>query len=182
MEFVKIVRPTLGEPALGVGPHLFIGIELGSVGGKRFQMEAREPPAHLAHALALVDAGVVPEQNHVAAKVVQQVFEKRAHLVVPDVVGVALEVEADVPALGRDRDSGDDRDSISSIAMAHDGGLASRRPGLAQHRDQEEPRLVDEDDVGAQPCGFFFTRGHSRSRQRAIASSSRSSARRSGFW
>jgi hypothetical protein len=36
--------------------------------------------------------------------------------------------------------------------------------------------------VGAQPCGVFFTRGHWRRCQRAIASSSRSSARRSGFW
>lgn len=68
-ELGQIVWPTVRESALGVGPYLFVGIELGRVGGKRFEMETREPPAHLAHALALVDAGVVPEHHHVAAKV-----------------------------------------------------------------------------------------------------------------
>jgi hypothetical protein len=36
--------------------------------------------------------------------------------------------------------------------------------------------------MGAQPCGVFFTRGQSVRFQHSMAASSRSTARRSGFW
>jgi hypothetical protein len=36
--------------------------------------------------------------------------------------------------------------------------------------------------VGCQPCGVFFTRGHSDRFHSVMAASFRSTARRSGFW
>ena len=43
------------------------------------------------------------------------------------------------------------------------------------------PVLVDEDEVGPQPCSVFFTRGQSRRIHCSIRASSRSKARDSGF-
>ena len=145
-------------------------------------MQPRKPSADFPNPFSLVDAGVVPDHEDVPAKVAQQVPEELADLVVPDVVGVALKVEADAPALRRKGDARDHGDAIMPVAMVNDGRLAARSPGLSYRGDQEEARLVDEDDVGTQPRSVFFTLGHVRRFHRSMASSSRSSARRSGFW
>ena len=68
------------------------------------------------------------------------------------------------------------------VAMMNEGRLTARSPALSHRGDQEETRLVYEDDVGTQPRTVSFTFGQVRCFQRSIASSFRSSARRSGFW
>ncbi len=52
--------------------------------------------------------------------------------------------------------------AIMPVAMVNDGRLAARSPGLSYRWDQEEARLVDEDDVGTQPRSVFFTLGQVR--------------------
>jgi len=134
-----------------------------------------------AQALALVGLGVVQQRDHVSAQVAQQVAQELADLDLADVLQMKAVIQAQALAAGADRDARDDRDLVAPSVMAADGGVAARGPG-AQHRgDQQEPRFVDEDEVGAQPRGVFFTRAHSLRFQRSIASSSRSSARCSGF-
>jgi len=129
-----------------------------------------------------VNAGVVPDHDDVSAEVAQQVPKELADLVVPDVLGVALKVQADTPAPGSKGDARDHGDAIMPVAVTNDGRLTARSPGLSHRGDQEEARLVDEDDVGTQPRSVFFTLGQVRRFQRSMASSSRSNARRSGFW
>jgi len=182
MQGHEIIRATVGQAPLRVGPDLFIRVELWGVGREELEVQPREATTELADPISLVDAGLVPEEEDGAAEMAQQVPEERAHLVVPDVLRVDLEVEADPLALGRDADPGDDREAIAAVAMADDRRLPTRRPGLAQGRDQEEARLVGEDDVGTQPRSVFFTRGQSFRFQRSMRTSSRSRARRSGFW
>ncbi len=77
------------------------------------------------------------------------------------------------PPLAKPRPSGGE---------GHDRGLTHRAPGLPDRRDQEEARFVGKDEMGAQPCGVFFTRGQPARFQAAMAASSRSTARRSGVW
>ena len=177
-----VVGATVGETPFGVGPDGFVGVELRGVGRKEFEMQPREPAADLPNPFSFVNAGVVPDHDDVPAEVAQQVPEEFADLVVPDVVRVALEVQADAPTPGRKGDARDHGDAIMPVAMMNDGRLTARSPGLSHRGDQEEARLVDEDDVGTQPRSVFFTLGQVRRFQRSMASSSRSSARRSGFW
>lgn len=177
-----VVGATVGETPLGVGPDGFVGVELRGVGRKEFEMQPREPAADFPNPFSFVDAGVVPDHDYVPAEVAQQVPEEFADLAVPDVRDVALEVQADAPTPGCKGDARDHGDAIMSVAMMNDGRLTARSPGLSHRGDQEEARLVDEDDVGTQPCSVFFTLGQVRRFQRSMASSFRSSARRSGFW
>ena len=177
-----VVGATVGETPLGVGPDGFVGVELRGVGRKEFEMQPREPAADFPNPFSFVDAGVVPDHDYVPAEVAQQVPEEFADLAVPDVRDVALEIQADAPTPGCKGDARDHGDPIMSVAMMNDGRLTARSPGLSHRGDQEEARLVDEDDVGTQPCSVFLTLGQVRRFQRSIASSFRSSARRSGFW
>ena len=112
----------------------------------------------------------------------EKVPQKGTDLGVADVVPMAAEVEAEAVALGADGDAGDDRDAVVAVPVIHVRSVATPRPGPAQGWDQEEARLVDEDDVRPPARGVFFTLGHSLRIQRAMRSSSRSRARRSGFW
>ncbi len=178
----EVVGAAVGETSFGVGPDGLVGVELRSVGRKAFEMQPREPAADFPDPFSFVNAGVVPDHDDVPAEVAQQVPQEFADLAVPDVCGVALEVQADAPTPGCQGDARDHGDAIMPVAMMNDGRLTARSPGLPYRGDQEEARLIDKDDVGTQPRSVFFTRGQVRRFQRSMASSSRSSARRSGFW
>ena len=157
-----VVGTTVGETPLRVGPDGFVGVELRSIGRKVFEMQPREPATDLPNAFSFVNAGVVPDHNDVPAEVAQQVSEEFAHLVVPDVLRVALEVQSDAPTPGRNREARDHGDAIMPVAMMNEGRLTARGPGLSHRGDQEEARLVDEDDVGTQPRSVFFCLGQVR--------------------
>jgi len=177
-----VVGATVRETPFGVGPDGFVRVELRGVRRKKLEMQPREPAAEFSNPFSFVNAGVVPDHEDVAAEVAQQVPEESADLVVPDVPRVALEVQADAPTPGSKGDARDHGDAIMPVAMMNEGRLTARSPGLAHRGDQEEARLVDEDDVGTQPRSVFFTRGQFLRFQRSMTSSFRSSARRSGFW
>jgi len=99
-----------------------------------------------------------------------------------DVVMVPLVVEAEALTDGADRETGNDRDAIAAMPVAQQRRVAARRPGAEHGGREHETGFVYEDEVGPQPNGVCFTRGQAFRFQRAIAGSSRSRARRSGFW
>lgn len=108
--------------------------------------------------------------------------EELADLDLADVVQVKLVIEPETLTARTDRHARDHRDLVATVAMADDRCLSARGPRSEHVGDQEEPRFVAEYDVGAQPSGVFFTLGQTWRFHRRIASSSRSMARRSGFW
>src|SRR4030042_3824628 len=93
-----------------------------------------------------------------------------------------MEVEADVLASEAHGDRRDRRDPVVTVAVPDDRGLAAGSPGAADVRDQQEPAFVQEGQVRPQPLGFFLMAIQRYRFPRSIASSSRSTARRSGFW
>ena len=66
--------------------------------------------------------------------------------------------------------------------MPEQGRLAAGCPGPPHKRHHQEAAFVEKDESGAYPGGVFFTRGQSALTQRWMAASSRSMARRCGFW
>jgi hypothetical protein len=181
VEGIEIVGATVRQASLGVGPHHLVRIELGGVGREELELETRVTPAQLPDRLALVDRSVVHKHDQVAAQVAQQIAEKGTDVGLLDVVAVAAEVKSYALANGTDRDGGDDREAIVSVAVVDTGRVATRRPGPPQGGDQEEARLVGEDEVRPPARCVFFTLGQRVRFQRSMRSSSRSSARRSGF-
>src|SRR5574341_661683 len=180
-EGTAIVGPAVGELALRQCPAPFVRVQLRGVGGEPLEVQAGELGAQGADEGTLVDLAAVPQHDDGAPEMAQELPEKAAHLRRMEVLVVELEVEAEALAPRADRQAGDDRDAVVALPVAEQGSLAGGGPGPAHAGDEQEPGLVYEDEVGAQPRGVFFTRGHSARFHRAMAASSRSRARRSGF-
>jgi len=176
------IGTTVGQVGLEMIPDAFVGIQLRGVGRERCQVEAGRAAEQLLHGLPAMNAAIVEQHDEVAGDLAQQVAEERRDCVALDIVSIELAVQRAPKALRADGDARDGRDAVVCVPVAHKRGLAHRTPRLADRGDQEEARLVDEDEVGSQPCGVFFTRGQTVRFHAAMATSSRSRARRSGVW
>ena len=113
-----------------------------------------------------------------------QLFEKLECAFAVDVgVRVETEIERETIALGRNT-HGSDRRYLPMCrgALAQHRRVALQAPGAAYQGSHQQTRFVDEDDAGPQARSVFFTRGQSCLIQAWMRSSSRSKARRVGFW
>lgn len=180
-EIERCVGPPVGQRRFRQRPDPFVRVELGRVRREILEPQASMPREQRPNHRPLMRFAVVPQDDDGAGEMSEQVLEKAGCGDRANVLGMTLEIEPAPPAQGAHRDAGDDRDAIVAVPVAEDRGLAARCPRPPHGRRDQEARFVDEDEVGAQPRGVFFTRAQSRVFHRAIAASSRWSARRSGF-
>ena len=173
----------IGQVGLGPAPDPLGRIEFGGIGGEVDQVEPGMAPAQSGQEGTPVDRGVVQQDDDGAPQVTEEVAKAEDDLRGMEVhVELAAEVEPAVPTAGAQAEGGKDRDSVMALGVPQERRLAPWGPGAPHQRGQLEPGLIEEDEVGAQPPGVFFTRGHSFLFHRSILASSRSRARRSGFW
>ena len=98
-------------------------------------------------------------------------------------IGMQAKVQRDPIAIWQDAQRGDGRDLCwGASALAQHRRVSAHAPGAAHQRRHEHPGFVEENDARPQARGVFFTRGQSCSIQARMRSSSRSTARRVGFW
>lgn len=180
-EFVEGVRAAVCESSLGESPYPLIGIEFGGVAGEVLQMKARMASAALAQLGSGVNATVIEQHDDVAAKMAKELAEEGVNFLMGDVAQREVAVETQTAAAWTHRDARNHRDLVPMSAVAQQRSLPAGCPGLEHGRNQQEAGFVHKDKVRPQARGFFFTRGQSTCFHRAIAVSSRSAARRSGF-
>jgi len=183
------LHQVLGAVGSGIGqrlfeqrPYAFVGVEFRRVGRKGFEMQPGTAQDERMDGAGLVNLSVVEQGDHVSAQMAQDIFKEAADHVAVDVGVEQLAVQSHAPSLRADGDSGDGRDPVVAIDVAVNRRPTARTPRLAHRGNQQKARFVEEKDVGSQPRGVCFTRGHTVRFHRAMASSSRSMARRSGFW
>lgn len=178
---IHIAGTSVGQSTLGQRPDAFIRIELRRIAGKILHMQAGMAMSKSPQGLPFVNLAIIQQRDDVPAKMTQQMSEEFADLKSADIVQIKAVIQAQALNPGADRNSRNGRDFIPASEMTENGRLSARRPGLQHVRNQEEPRFVEKDEMGAQPCGVFFTCGQRCRFQRSMASSFRSRARRSGF-
>lgn len=79
-QLVEIIRSPVREAAFGQAPHRFVRTELGRIGRKVLEVQARELAAELAGGIAPMNSAPVPEHDDMAAQLAQQVAEELEHL------------------------------------------------------------------------------------------------------
>lgn len=181
-QVVQVFGPTVRQGVVHLVPDRLIGIELGGIRWEALQVQSWKAATQRADRLALVRFTVVPEDKQVATKVPKQVTQKVADLGLPDVLAMKLGIQPEPAAPWADRHGGNGRDPVVLVDVPNYRRLATRPPGTANRRDQQEPGFVEESEMGAQPRRFFLMRGQASRFQASMAASSRCVARRSGFW
>ena len=91
----------------------------------------------------LVGGGIIQQRDDGTPQMPQQLAEKPADLLLPDVVEVEQIVEAQLMPPGAHRNPGNDGNLVPPpLAMTMEGSLALRGPGLDHGGNQQEARLV----------------------------------------
>ena len=163
-------------------PHAFIWVQFWSISRKGHQVQTRGASKKLLHRIPAMNLAIIEQNNQVAWYLSQELVEECRDFFAMDIVLVELTVQGTTKALRTYRNSRNSGNPVMAIPMDHNRCFSHRTPGLADRGNQEEARFVDKDEMGCQPRGVFFTRGQTDRFHASMAASSRSKARRSGFW
>ena len=173
----------VGELCFEMRPHPFIRVEFRRVAGKPFEMQTRAPRLQGLDVRPLVNAAAIQHDDHLAAEMTQQGAEEDGDLDVADILArMQMQIEANPAARCTDGDGGNRRDLVALVAVPDDWRLAPGRPGPPDIGDQQESAFVGERQMSLQALRVFFILVQRYRFQRSMAASSRSIARRSGFW
>jgi hypothetical protein len=157
-QFRPVLGRTVGQGMFGLGPYEFIGVEFRGVPGETLHVESRMPAQEVLNQLSPVDRASVPEEEDRSTDVVQEGAHEGHHLHPGEVLVMKPEIERQVLPLGRHGEGRDGGDPIPLVAMAEQGCLAHGSPGLTDMGDEQEPALIEEREVSAQPLPFFLAR------------------------
>lgn len=157
LEVAQILGDAIGQRPLEMVPHEFIRIELRRVSRERIGMQARMGAEPLFDHGAFMRSPAIPEQDHVAPQVPEQVSEELGHFRGSNVlVGMEPGVQHDAPPFRRDAEGRDRRNLVPVPGAVQPGSLPPGRPGAGDVRDQQEAALIEEDQMGPKPFGVFL--------------------------
>ena len=98
-------------------------------------------------------------------------------------IGMKSKVHVETIFSGSNAECTDNRDfPMRTGFLIQERSLTTRTPGSPDQRSHQHATFVDKDDMRLQSGSFFLMRGQSTLIHSLILVSSRSTARRSGFW
>lgn len=184
-KFFKAVRSEIGKGiSLKPAPEVFHGVELRSVRGKEVWLKLRRIAEKRLSPFGPVGQKTVPEDNGGDFDLATKLVEKAAYINGVE-VGVRKEAEEKAYAISfrRHEQCRYSRNlSVGAGSLRQNRRVPARRPTSPYQGGHQQAAFVYKDYSGLKPCGFFLMRGHSSFIQRPISFSSRSLARRRGFW
>ena len=184
-EAVQVIKRQVGQ---GIGfevtSDIFGGIQLRGIGWKKHGVETGVLSQPSLHPSTPVGQQAIPQQDPLVRQLVQELSQEFSDPLGCDVrAGMEAEIQMHAVPLRVDHQSGDDGNLLPGAAsLVQQRPVPAGRPAPPDQRCHQQAALIEEGQPGVQPRGFFLIRGPCRFTQRWIASSSRSMARRSGFW
>ena len=167
-----------------IAPDVFDGIEFGCVGREEMRMQARVVRKKLAGALRAMGLKTVPNQGDGSGELLEEHAKEMDDSTRIDVgVGVKPKIQVEILPLGRYAKCRNHRHFLMRArTLIEQRRLASWTPRAANQGRHRHATFVDKDEPRLQARGFFLMQGHSVLTQPSMKSSSRSTARRAGFW
>jgi len=139
------------------------------------------PPLHLDRTMGFQ---TIPDQNDRILNMATKLLQEHLHLCAVDVcIRQQGKIKSYSSSFGGYGKSGNGRHLlIMAGSLIQQRGFSFGSPTPTHQWSHQQPRFIQEDKGGFQAPRVFFTRGQSFLIQRWMTSSSRSRARRSGFW
>jgi len=182
---LEVVRRPVGQRIpFEVTPYILDRVEFGRITREE---EGMQMPHRLEERPGLpgtMGLEMIPEEDGGGVQLPQKMTEKFDHgFRVYIGIGMETEVEIDTVAGGSytQRSNGGNL-FVTAGSLVQDRSDTAGRPTASDQRGHQQTGLVEKNEKSLQAVGFFLMRGHSSRTHRWISASSRSLARRSGFW
>lgn len=167
-----------------IGPDVLHRVEFGSIGRKKGDVQIGGCVDEGSHLPGPVGGQAVPDQYNRLTQFPEEVAKKLDHQRSID-IGVRMQpkIQPNSIATRIDAESGNGGDFlVSSGPLVQHRRMPARVPAAANQGRHQQAGFVEENEVRFQSAGFFLMRGHSCFIHRWMHTSSRSIARRVGFW
>lgn len=136
---------------LEMTPQVFHRVEFGRIRGQPFHLHPTACTGHvLAHQLAPVDRGPVPENQQFAGHMLLQVLEEFDDVGPFEGSGMNLKVEA------QQHQTANEGQALPVEGLLQQRRLPAWGPGPPAGRPSAQPAFVDEDDLAALLGSFFL--------------------------
>jgi len=133
------------------------GVKFGRVAGERIGVQAPVAGQQSLDGVGPVGPSPIPQQDHGAPDVAQEVPKELGHLRRSNVlIGMESHIQRHTPSLGGHPQRRDGRDFGPVARHRQPGGLPARRPGADDVRDEQEAALVEKDQMGPKLSGLFL--------------------------
>lgn len=140
-----------------ISPDLLDRVEFRSVGGERFEVQAREVGLQLAYFRTAVHVASVPDHNDRATEMFKELPHEPSNCHgFKVIVDEGAEVQPEALGLRRKRQGGGQRHLVVMLRpLFENGGLAFRGQCATDERRHEHAALVNQDQMGTQAaCAF----------------------------
>jgi hypothetical protein len=138
-------------------PDLLHGIELRGICGELLNMQPWIAFLKRGNGCSLVDRASIPQEHDMTPQVAQQGSHEARHVNGLEVVGLEVDVQPHMLALGGHREGRQGREAVMLVAVGNDGRMACRGPGAPPRGDEEKSTFIQEGQVGPQAVGFFLS-------------------------
>lgn len=153
----KVSGDTVGKATFEVCPDEFVGIELRGVSRKMVRVDSWIVPKERLSELGLVERAAVPEKDDRSREMPRKMSEKLPDLFALKIsVGIEARVESEAFPFRRDGDGRDRRDFGPTSGNNKGWRVSLLCPSPLDVRDEREPTLIQEYQVGAKPFGLFL--------------------------
>jgi hypothetical protein len=110
----------------------------------------------LFHFFSPMDGGSIPQQDHRLPEMFKQFFKKRTNIQTREIVCPKPQVKGQPLSLRRYRQSTDRRNPVLFVEVIEDRGFPFWGPGTPNVWNEQESRLINEDQMGSKSFGVFL--------------------------
>ena len=147
----------IGQAPFKIVPDKLIRVKFRRVSGETVGMKPRMFTEEFSDRGSFMGSAAVPEKDHMAAQVSEQLTEELNHLRGSDVlIGMEPGIESHALAFWRNAESRDGRNLLPPSCDAQNWSLSSDSPGSDHVRDHKESAFVEENQVSLKSFGVFL--------------------------
>src|SRR5208282_65117 len=155
-QVIAIFRASVADCVLGLRPDILFRVKFRRVGRESFQMQPPMAAAKLNYFPIPMNRAAVQQHDDRPAPMPQQLGKVLHDLDGRHVPRINLKVESQSLTLRRHAQASNDRETLAAIAVPQHRRAAHRRPSAQHRRNEHEPAFIEENQMSAQPPGFFL--------------------------
>ncbi len=153
----QVFRDAVGDRPLEFCPDELVRVKLRGIAGESMDMEATVSIQQSLNAAGPVDPSSIPQQDHLALDVPQEMSEELPHLFSVDVlVDVESQVQSQPLPLRGDAQRRNGRDLGPAAGHRQPGCLAFGSPGSGNGGNEKKTAFIEENKMGSKLFGLFL--------------------------